>query len=291
MKRIEKILLPTDFSDTADDAFVYALLLAEKLGAEIHLLNCIYLGIATAELPAYTGDLLNKMQDQGKKNMQKFVERGITKVVQQLRSLPAVTSQVEVGSAVILTKQFAEENNFDLIIMGTNGAHDNWSRLFGTNASGVLVDAPCPVLVLPENARFRHFQKLCFATDLEDVNVLLGRQLIARFHPMVPDLHFLHVSRREAEEHSLDFELISTLYARQDVNFKVDISELSSKDIPKAIIKEAEQLEADLVVMYRPHHGVFDQLFHKSVTREVALTTSVPLLVLSDGPETKAGFN
>lgn len=290
MRKIQKILVPTDFSGTASNAFTYALFLADHLNAEIQLLHCVHPGMAVAEMPTYTIDITNKLLEIAKENMLEFTKHGLTGVLQRVDSLPLVTDSVEIGTVVERTKSLVKEAHFDLVVMGTQGAASTWDELFGSLASGVLMNAPCPVLIVPEKAKFAAYKKFCYATDLEGFNVYSGREVVEAFSPMVPDLHFIHVSGRKDDGDPFDYEAVNLLYSRQKVHFNVTVTEITATDVPNAIIAEAEKLASDLIVMSRPHYSFFDQLFHKSTTRQVALHTHLPLLVLNEGPEMRPGF-
>lgn len=290
MKKIQKILVPTDFSDTASNAFIYALLLADNLGAEIQLLHCVHPGMAVAEMPNYTVDITNKLLEVANDSMLEFTKQGLTSVIQQVKSLPLVSDIVVVGSVTERAKSLAEEHDFDLVVMGTQGATTTWDQLFGSLSSGILMNAPRPVMIVPEHAKFSSYKKFCYATDLNGFEIYSGEELVAAFNPMVPDLHFIHVNREKKEESPFDFELMDLLYDRKNLSFKTTVAETTAKNVSETIIAEAEQQACDLIVMSRPHYSFFDQLFHKSKTREVALHTHLPLLVLNEGPEMRPGF-
>jgi nucleotide-binding universal stress UspA family protein len=291
MRVIKKILVPTDFSETAQNAFAYALHLADSVGAELHLLHCVYPGMAVSEVPTYGADITGKLLDVARSNMQEFAQTESARWSSELKSKPTIVQKVEIGGAISTTRMIAEEEHFDLIVVGTHGAHDNWEHLFGTRASGILVDASCPVLVIPENATFSPYKKFCFATDLNHFDALCGSAVVHAFAPMQPDLHFLHVRTKDTENRLLDVGLIQLSYARQQVDFKVEITEMMAKNVAEAIIENARKMDSDLIVMTRHEYNFFEQLFHKSFTREVALQTSRPLLVLNEGAELTPGFD
>ncbi len=281
MKTVQRILLPTDFSAVAANAFAYTLRLADALDAEIQLLHAVYPPVAMAEIPSSHNQMAAQLLESAEENLQAFAEKGLAMVGEQLKNVPVIHRIVEMGGTVPLIKNIAEEGHFDLVVMGTHGADSFWDKLFGTNAAGVLQNAPCPVLVIPEKSLYKNLQLLCFATDLHGHDVLFGKELIDLFYPLLPDLHFLHIAKEiEDFDRPLDFELILDLYQRQNVPFRVDCTAMEEEDVTTALIEFATEIEADMIVMSRPHYGLFDQLFHKSYTRQIAMLTPLPLLVL-----------
>ncbi len=282
MKPIKKILVPTDFSETALNAYAYALLLADQVGAEIRLLNCVFPSIAVAEVPAFSDGFTGEMLSMANENIESFSDQGLALVAPELKTRPFVSHGVEVGGAVPEIKHIAEADEFDLIVMGTTGAQTTWENLFGSNAAGVLHNAPCPVLIVPPEARFKGLEQLCFATDFENREVFAGKELVQAFQPLNPDLHIVHMQEKQEPEHTLNMELVREMYDRQDLSFRVTYAELPCQDMAKNLLEYATALPCDFLVMVRPHYSLFDQLFHKSYTREVALATKLPLLVLND---------
>lgn len=280
MKPIQKILVPVDYSPTAANAFSYALLLANKLNASIQLLNCVHPGMAAPEVPSLSVDLTNRLLEISQENMNEFINAGIRDVAKKIKQLPLLSEKIELGSAVPVAKAIAKTENADLIVMGTQGAHGFWEKLFGTVSSDILLNAPCPVLIVPENATFQEYKKFCYATDLKGFDVFYGKQLIKAFSPFKPDLHLLHINNSADQKHPFDFELVDLVYARQNIEVDVKIEEKVSKDIPNAIIESAHEQSAEMIVMSRPHYSIVDQLFHKSVTRNVAQSSDLPLLIL-----------
>lgn len=280
LQPVKKILVPVDYSPTAAGAFQYALQLANDLGASIQLLNCVHPGMAAPEVPAMTADLTNRLLEISKENMAEFVSTGTTQLVQELDHLPVITETIELGSAVPVAKEVARREGADLIIMGTQGAEGFWGKLFGTVSADMLVNAPCPVLVIPEGSAYQTFNKICFATDLEGFDVFCGNQLVEMFGSLKPDLHLVHVVKNNRDEHPFDYQLIDLAYTRMKMEVQVEVEERKSDDIPSSIIAAAHDCGAEIIVMARPHYGLMDKLFHHSVTKDVAQQSDLPLLIL-----------
>ncbi|MEM9835719.1 MAG: universal stress protein [Bacteroidota bacterium] len=291
MQTIKRILLPTDFSETATNAFKYALLLADQLDAEIRLLYCLTPAMAVSGVPNYSANITEKLFKTAQDNMLQFMEQGIAEVIGQLDTMPSVTEKVEVGAIVESAKSIAESYEYDLIVMGTKGADSVWDEWFGSISSALLMNAPCPVLIIPSTAQFFPYERICYATDVTWIDTYEGSDLMAAFSPMKPNLHFLHVNQELSEAASVPLENVNLVYDQRNLPYEVSVAEVTAKDVPAAIIEEAENMVSDMIVMMRPHYNFFEQIFHKSKTREVALHSSIPLLVINEGPEMEPGFN
>ncbi|HET7118528.1 MAG TPA: universal stress protein, partial [Hanamia sp.] len=128
---MQKILVPTDFSDNALKAVGYAAEIAKKSGATIFLLHVIE--------PA-----INMVTMQSDSSGKKVVKARKAKLNLSLKSIAGVYPGVKVipylagGSVIPSILQYAEKENMDLIIMGTKGA-SGLKRLFiGSVTAGVI---------------------------------------------------------------------------------------------------------------------------------------------------------
>lgn len=140
----KKILVPTDFSESAERALGYAVALAGKLGATVHVVNSIAipalgvpeLGVAVASTMMETAVAAN--QAELDKLAARYAEIGLT-------------TQLRTGDARDVIIEVAKEIGAELIVMGTHGRRGVRRALLGSIAEGVLRMAPCPVLTIRES--------------------------------------------------------------------------------------------------------------------------------------------
>jgi universal stress protein A len=140
--RLERILVPTDFSESSKKALLYALTFARQFGAEITLVHVV-------ESPYVAGDF--GVVDQADLRAE-ILARGqtmMTSFVNEL-SLDSIIGRrlIRQGTAYHEITELAKEMNIDLIIMATHG-HGGLARvLLGNTTERVTRHAPCPVLVV-----------------------------------------------------------------------------------------------------------------------------------------------
>lgn len=149
MKNINRILVPVDFSVCARAALDAALYMAERHDAAVELLH-VYeppfdLGNVPIQVPGSPpqpiGDYIRFQVRQNLDNLLEDVKDG--KVVVKGR---LVTGRVEQEVARI-----ANEEDFDLIVMGTHGRRGVARFFLGSVAERILREAPCPVLTVRAN--------------------------------------------------------------------------------------------------------------------------------------------
>lgn len=149
--RIQRILLPTDFSTNSAVATKYACELAAQYDAELHLLHTLEthpittpdFGMGLA-LPSYT----EESKSAAEKALNGLLDTSWTK------GRKVVHAIVE-GSPVKEIVSYARAHNIDLIVISTHGRTGLAHVLMGSVAENVVRTAPCPVLtVRPEGHQF-----------------------------------------------------------------------------------------------------------------------------------------
>jgi nucleotide-binding universal stress UspA family protein len=137
----ERVLVPTDFSRFANSAVGYAHALAEKFGAELHVLYVVKDYSEAIAEHALTGVL-------GPGAEQDEFDRWLAGLLGEPGTVRRVTA-VRVGDDVAATvAKYCDRHGIDLIVLATHGRTGLKHLLFGSIAEKVLRTAPCPVLSL-----------------------------------------------------------------------------------------------------------------------------------------------
>ncbi len=140
---IKKIILATDFSDTAKDASFYALWLAKTLGAELIPLHVFDVSVWNVPSqyylkPGFDGVVegIEDSKQRGKETLRKLEEEFDIKV-------DTVFTEGRAGEETV---RVASELKADLIVLGTHG-YSGWKRFaIGSVAEYIIRHAPCAVL-------------------------------------------------------------------------------------------------------------------------------------------------
>ena len=136
------ILVPTDFSEGAELALDYAVSLAAKLGARVHLLNVIGAQMLGAE---YGLAVTSAMVDSIFQGNQKELDRLVAARDGKCAFGPTL---LETGDARTQIDEVAAKLGADLIVMSTHGRRGVRRLLLGSVAEAVVRTAPCPVLLV-----------------------------------------------------------------------------------------------------------------------------------------------
>jgi nucleotide-binding universal stress UspA family protein len=145
--RIQRILLPTDFSPHSATATLYACELATKFEAEMHLLHTLEIHLAPT--PEFVMGI----------NLPQYIQESKAAAVNALSRVldpqwaasHKVVQAVVEGSPKVEIVRYARQEQIDLIVLATHGRTGLAHLLIGSVAENVVRTAPCPVLtVRPE---------------------------------------------------------------------------------------------------------------------------------------------
>jgi nucleotide-binding universal stress UspA family protein len=139
---LKRILVPTDFSESANHALRYGISFAREYKAELivlHVVETLSVGYASDLFPVPMAEVLDEITGYAKGELTKLVElareRGVTARDVVIQGKPA--------AEVI---RYAQEQAIDMIVLGTHGRGMLDHALFGSTTERVVRKAPCPVL-------------------------------------------------------------------------------------------------------------------------------------------------
>ena len=142
MSLYKHILLALDFSESDTEVTNKAKAMAKDNRAQLSIVHVVdNLPIAdTAYGPIipFDGDLTEQIMEAAKKRLAKLADE---------LDIAENRQWLEIGSPKLGIVQIAEENNVDLIVIGSHGRH-GFALLLGSTANGVLHHAHCDVLAV-----------------------------------------------------------------------------------------------------------------------------------------------
>jgi nucleotide-binding universal stress UspA family protein len=144
MINLKRLLVPTDFSDSARHALTYGLSFAREYKAELlllHVVENLTVGYASDLFPVPMAEVFDEISGYARTELGKLAadarEKGV--VVREL------VVQGKPSAEII---RVAKEETADMIVLGTHGKGMLDKALFGSTAERVIRRAPCPVLTV-----------------------------------------------------------------------------------------------------------------------------------------------
>jgi nucleotide-binding universal stress UspA family protein len=269
---MKKILCPTDFSETADKAVLYAAKMAQKTGAGLILFH------VQSIWNTIPSNLL-----WGKFITMKAVKEHLDELSLEVSRVYKISCYGEVQTTSLSVCRIIEDtgNHYDLIVMGTDGPDTIYQFFFGSRTFQVARQVKVPVLLLPDGYEFQEIAHVVYASDyLHDPHVPLD-QLIQWAESMKAKITILQVMKqplsKQEEDKLIDAQLtLKKLYAER---ISLDFAIIYSDNPIEGINSYTSHNECDALAVCARDYTLLEKLFHKSVIRNLSATTQNPLFV------------
>lgn len=278
--QMKRILFPTDFSETAKNAFQYALKMADSLQAEILLLHTFDMPIIDgAEIPINFKEIYDTLEvtqmAHFKDHIPDLKQIAETSGMGHIR----LTHLLKSGDLTYAMKEAIAEQDISLVVMGTGGTSDNWfDSLFGSQAGEAINALSVPVMSIPADMEYRKIKQIAF-TNLyreKDFRALQKLAVIAsKYNASIKSL-FVKKSFSNVTE-----EQIKTWQARC-ADLPVQFFVIPHDDVRETIQDFIHNQHIDLLTMLTEKRGFFEDIFSSSLTQKMAYKIDIPMLALHE---------
>ncbi len=292
MLRIEKILCPLDFSEYSAKAFDYAQSLAQHYGAKLLLQHVVQPLTSTYPYYAFPDSMNEVYWDLDSHAEQKLAEFA----AEHQRNGLNTESFVHRGTVTESVLEFAEQQDVDLIVMGTHGRQGFDRLAMGSVTEKVLRKAHCPVLVVRKPAHDFvspgdatdpvRLARILFCTDFSDHSsraLSYALSLAMEYNAELTMLHVLEDLPGGEDLQSKEAEITQQLEEAVPEASRDWCKIRSAVRIGKPyqqILQVALETDADLVIMgVRGRNSVDLALFGSTAHRVVQLG-SCPVLAV-----------
>jgi nucleotide-binding universal stress UspA family protein len=275
---MKKILVPCDFSDSAVQAFIFALQIAQQSKGEIILLHVVELPVlrGTMLVPTlyFEENFLKDMKVSAEKNFKELKAKWTNDGIK-------VRSLIAQGPTTKTITRIAEENKVDLIVMGTQGATGFKEFLVGSNTEKVVRFSPLPVLAVRKSHELSHIKNIVFPTTLDPTQNKLLTHIKALQNFFSARLHLLLVNTPHNMKRTIDEKDMMEGYAKDfdlqnyTINTRNDFYESD------AIINFTIEIKADMIAMGTHSRKGLAHLFSGSVAEEVVNHMDCPIWTYS----------
>jgi nucleotide-binding universal stress UspA family protein len=279
MKR--RILLPTDFSDNALQAINYALELHKDEACIFYLLNVFYVdsnNIESIMKMEQEGELYETAKTTSLRGLDKllnilaFGENGNLKHSFQTISLCNYPYEA--------IKTVVKKKDIELIVMGTRGKTNSFSKVYGSVALSVMENiSNCPVIVVPQLAKLNLPKEIVFPTSFKsdfkkhDLNYLMD--ITKTCDASIKILHIMVDDKLSDKQMATKTQLEDYFV---DVNHSFHF--LRNMSVAAAINCFVESRESDMVAFITKKHTFFASIINQPLVKRIAYDSKVPILVM-----------
>jgi len=261
---MNNLLIPTDFSDCAEEAVKTGFALAQRLEAKVHLFHALK-GSAEAVDP----DALEALEA----------------IRLRYPEVPS-TAICRGGESLRQTiQEYVEASGIDLIVIGSHGISGKSEYFIGSHTQKVVRTLRCPVLVVKKAPEVLDFSKVVFASSFNEDE----KEAFLRFKEFVkyfiPEIYLVavHTSTFFEAPYSVTKEAMEDFRALSHP-FKCHIHIFKDFTVDSGIRAFSESIDADLIGISNHHRHPVRRMLTGSNVEALVNHAEVPVLSI-DYPE------
>jgi len=278
MKKIKNIVVATDFSVTARNAYRYANELANALNATltiVHVKESIVMHSDVVIAPSSSEDNMELIKDLKELIAEEDFVIGKSATKQEVKI------KVLNGHPVDVLIEMSKTSNTDLIVIGATGLADVLTKIFGSISIKISNQAYCPVILVPREAKWQGIRQILFASDYDSMTTELSHNIIDFAVNMHAAIHFVNVRNYdppfEAKQKDIDWD---KLFVVSDSDLSVEKHTIYGNNAVEELKKYSEEKHIDMIAFASKHRSFWENLMHKSITENMALSAIVPIMVM-----------
>jgi nucleotide-binding universal stress UspA family protein len=278
---MRKILIPTDFSENAFNAIKYALELF-KYEKSIYYIMHAYQDDIYADEALLKEESIDKVTELvGKKSLEQL--EIVLKEINQISPNPKHTYRIISSNNLLLHEadKIVDDENIDIIVMGTRGKTNDKKLTFGSHTLQVLKYVQCPVLAIPENYKYTQPKHILFPTNYmlpyKRRELKLLCEMVSPFRATI-DMLYISKSNKLSIRQEDNKAFVKAELCKNTMNFKI----ANEKHIINAIYRYIKENNTDMLVMVNTRHSFLDSNIFLSSIDELSLHLDIPFLALQN---------
>ncbi|WP_298477053.1 universal stress protein [uncultured Maribacter sp.] len=278
---MRKVLVPTDFSENAFNALKYACQIFKYEKCEFFILH------AYAD-EVYAIDVKNErlVLEEIKDKCYQEVLLGLQLITEQIKeyspnprhifkTVPAFETLVDAVNDLV------NQENMDIVLMGTRGGTNDRKITFGSNALRVLKFVNCPVLTIPEEYKYYPPKEVLFPTNYlipyKRRELKLLCELTGSYRSTIHVL-YINAERKLSLRQEDNQKFMKECLQKPNLVFETMAIEDKSMAISKYIVHK----DIDMLVIVNSRHSYVDEMLYESTIDKLGLHIKIPFLVLQN---------
>lgn len=272
-----KIVLTTDFTPAADNAIDYTLHLFKEEKEVEYILFLAYKSMipysqTPPAIPVPNNDALEEK-----------LNAKLREVNEQLVASVKINSVLKTGTLGATLATLIEEEDPDLIVMGSREKSTMERMTLGSNVLEAAHKIQCPILTIPLEAKYDGLEKIVFASDLEplevdytSINIL--KSLASKARKKMEVLHIF--GKGKSDKDSLKEKIEDTPLHR----YLWDVEHIHTPQINNStedgLTNYIQETEPDLMTLIPRKRNFLEKIFHNSLTERMVYHTKIPMLLM-----------
>ncbi len=272
------ILLPTDFSDNAWSAAVYALKLYAEHECTFYFLHSTKMKVST--MSNFSNKLLDIMSEEAKKELLELKEMAENANANANHGFEIILSSEGLKDAI---EYSIKKYHIDFVVMGTKGVTGAKEFFFGSNTVKIAKKMRlCPILIVPEEFDFEIPKQIAFSTDFNrfygDKELKPLKQLASLHHSII---RVVHINEKEYLDSIQDYNINVLKDNFRDYEHSFHWMPDYSKKVTE-INDFIEELKINILAMVNYKHSFIESIVKEPVIKKIGFRPIIPFLVIPD---------
>ena len=276
---MDKFLCPVDFSAYSINALEYA---SKLLQIRKGSMTLIHIFSEKEFLRSLEGEKLDF--DDLKEHAKEKLEALASQIENEYEfDCDFVLSIGDINNSI---STYSNKNNFDLIVMGTQGNGYNRNSVIGSRTLRTVQKATTPVLTVPVEVDFKFWNSVVYASDYSKLDKITMQKLVSFIYPFKSRIKFVHVSPSN-----------NVMTAKNYEEFKTELSSFLGYDKISYYLKEysseissgleefMNEQHGNLLVLLKRKRSFLEKLIGSSVSKEVTYLSTHALLIYPEKPD------
>lgn len=273
---MKKIIVPIDFSEHSEYALETAASIAKKHNGELIVLHMLELSNAvyTASRSSIGEEAVFYLK-LAEQKMSKFLDRPFLEDVE----ITPVIKHFKVFKEI---NDIVDQQQIDLIVMGSHGASGVKEVLIGSNAEKVVRHATIPVLIVKQNPILVEFNTAIFACDFSEEAIASYLKAKTVFDKLGASMNLIYVNTPDTSfKSSVEIDrLVSTFLKKADGSLEGmhDVHIVSDYSVEQGILNFANNIGADLIAVATHGRKGLAHFFEGSISEDIANHSTLPVM-------------
>lgn len=278
---MKKILVPIDFSESANNALDVAFQISKKSDILIILLTVVELDKfhTTAEDGTYISA----------ENDDKFKAHLIHQAGLRLEEIIVayeannMLGKVETGDVVEAIQTYIKKESIDLVVMGTHRTSAYEEMLFGSHTEKIIHSIDCPVLTIRNKIDAFNAKNIVFATVFDELAYRVVTQIQTMQNLFDANLHLVYINTPVNFYNSRKINEMKEEFVQKNQLKNFTFTIYNDFTVETGIAHFSDDIDADVIALAAKH---FSDLFDYTIsihTSDVLIDkTNRPVLTFSN---------
>jgi nucleotide-binding universal stress UspA family protein len=277
---MKKILVPIDFSETSENAFVYAIEMAKSYQAQLLLLHTYDLPFVDNQVVAFNyAEIYDTLEMTNSNQFEEEMSK-LTDIAKKQNAEHIAISHIMMrGDLIQNIKEIVRLENVDFVVMGTKGTTGWFDSFIGTTTTSVIADVTVPVLSISHEAKFHKMETIGFTTLYREDDRHALREVLAIAKKLEAKVKCLYVKTSDEDFRGEAINYWESYFKdEKDLEFFI----IPSEDVESTIEDFIANQGIDLLAMVTHKKNFFTQWFSTSTTQKMSQHSKTPILAIHE---------